>query len=436
MKLRSVALGVALAAATFVSIAGAGLPAGALAKAGHWPQFRGPNRDGVSAEKGLLGEWTAAGPPLAWKATGLGRGFSSVSVANGRVFTMGDIEKKQHVLAFNEADGKPIWSTPFASPTYDDAGIGPRATPTVDRDLVFALGSEGDLIAVDAAAGKERWRRSLPADFGGRMMSSWRFSESPLVDGDRVIVTPGSFEAGLVALDRKTGKEIWRTALPASMGPKGRDGAGYASVVISNGGGVKQYVQLMGRGLVGVRASDGRLLWHYNRVANGVANISTPIVKDDFVFAATAYQTGAALLRLSKSADGVDATEVYFLEPTKLQNHHGGLVLVGDYIYGGHGHRQGFPFCLQMATGKFMWGPDIRNAGMSSAAVVYADGRLYYRYENGKVILIEATPDAYREHGSFDIPDVRGPSWPHPVVAGGRLYLREQDNLFAYDVAK
>ena len=422
-------------------VVGCGLLVAALvpttaAAPGNWPQWRGPNRDGVSTEKGLLGAWPTGGPSLAWKTSGLGRGFSSVSVANGRVFSMGDRDKRQFVLAYSETDGKELWAIPFASPTYDDAGIGPRGTPTVDGDLVFALGSDGDLICVDAATGKERWRKSLPTDFGGRMMSSWRFSESPLVDGDRVMVTPGSFDAALVALDKSTGKELWRTTLPGILGPQGRDGAGYSSIVVSHGGGVKQYVQLIGRGLVGVRASDGKLLWHYNRVANGVANISTPIVKDDFVFASTAYQTGAALLKLTKSADGVTATEVYFLESTKLQNHHGGLVLVGDYVYGGHGHRQGFPFCLEMATGKFMWGPNIRNAGMSSAAVVYADGRLYYRYENGKVILIEATPEAYREHGSFDIPDVRGPSWPHPVVAGGRLYLREQDNLFAYDVEK
>jgi outer membrane protein assembly factor BamB len=425
---------------SFLTLA-AGLAAAAVSSSaamatGNWPQWRGPGRDGVSVETGLIGSWPAAGPPLVWKAAGVGAGFSSVAVSGGRIYTMGDRDGRQFVMAFNEADGKALWSTPIGTPTYDDASVGPRGTPTVDGQLLYAIGSEGELVCLETATGRERWRKSLVKDFGGQMMSMWRFSESPLVDGDRVVATPGASAAGLVALDKTTGKEIWRTALPASLGPKGRDGAGYSSIVATNGGGVKQYVQLIGRGLVGVRASDGRLLWHYNRVANNVANISTPVVKGDFVFASTGYQTGAALLKLTKSGDGIEATEVYFLEGSTLQNHHGGFVLVGDYIYGGHGHRQGFPFCLEMSTGKFRWGPNIRNAGASSAAVVYADGRLYYRYENGKVILIEATPDAYREHGSFDIPDVRRPSWPHPVVTGGRLYLREQDNLYSYNVAR
>ena len=431
MKSRiSVALCVALALLVFAPALAALAPGG-----GNWPQWRGPNRDGVSTETGLLGDWPASGPPLAWKATGLGAGFSSVSVTAGRIFTMGDRGDRQFALAFNEVDGKGLWATPIATPTYDDASTGPRGTPTVAGDLLYVISSEGDLVCLETATGRERWRRSLAEDFGGQMMSHWRFSESPLVDGDRVVFTPGAAAAGLVALDRRTGREIWRAALPSSLGPKGRDGAGYSSIVISQGAGVKQYVQLLGRGLVGVRASDGKLLWSYNRVANGTANIPTPVVKGDYVFASTSYQTGSALLRLAKAGDGVQATEVYFFEPASLQNHHGGFVLVGDYLYGGHGHRLGFPFCLNMASGKFSWGPNIRNAGQGSAAVVYADGRLYFRYENGKMLLIEATPEGYKEHGSFDIPEVRKPSWPHPVIAGGKLYLREQDNLYCYNVA-
>jgi outer membrane protein assembly factor BamB len=418
----------------FTAIAVTGVTA--VLAAADWPQWRGPNRDAVSTETGLLGTWPKNGPPLTLTASGLGDGFSSVAVVGGRIYTMGDRNRRQFVLAFNEADGKPVWSTAIGNPTYDDQSVGPRGTPTVDGDLLYALSSEGDLVCLDAATGKERWRRQLENDFGGRMMSSWRYSESPLVDGDRVVITPGAQRAGLVVLDRRTGKEIWRASLPSSIGPQGADGAAYSSIVISNGGGVKQYVQMIGRGLIGVRASDGRVLWHYNRVANGVANIPTPVVRDDFVFGSTSYQTGSALLQLTKAGDGVQAKEVYFLGPQSLQNHHGGVVLVGEYLYGGHGHRLGFPFCLNFATGKFMWGPNIRNAGQGSAAVAYADARLYYRYENGKMLLIEATPEAYREHGSFDIPSVREPSWSHPVIAGGNLYLREQDNLYRYNVKR
>jgi outer membrane protein assembly factor BamB len=424
-----------LLAVTGLAAASVAATLGAAADA-DWPQWRGPNRDGVSAETGLLQTWPKGGPPLTWTAEGLGTGYSSVSVAGGRVYTMGDKDRRQFVLAVNDADGKLLWSAPVSTPTYDDQHVGSRTTPTVDGELIFALGSEGDLVCLDAASGKERWRKNLIKDFGGEMMSDWRYAESPLVDGDRVVVTPGGSRAGIVALDKRTGKDIWRAAMPGSMGERGADGAAYSSIVISNGAGVKQYVQMMGRGLVGVRASDGRVLWHYNRVANNVANIPTPVVRGDYVFGSTSYQTGSALLQLVKSGDGVAAKEVYFLEPQSLQNHHGGLVLVGDHLYGGHGHRLGFPFSLNFMSGKFNWGPNIRNEGQGSAAVAYADGRLYYRYENGRMLLIEASPQGYREHGAFDVPNVRPPSWAHPVISGGHLYLREQDRLYRYDIRR
>jgi outer membrane protein assembly factor BamB len=345
---------------------------------------------------------------------------------------MGDRDGAQQLRALSAEGGARLWQA-RVGPVWNDEYGGPRGTPSVDGGLVIALGTEGDLVAVEAASGKERWRRSLPADFGGRVMSMWKWSESPLVDGDRVIVTPGAAGAGLVALDKATGKEIWRAAIP-ELGPSGKDGAGYSSVVVSNAGGVKQYVQLMGRGLVGVRASDGKFLWGYNRVANDVANIPTPIVRANWVFASTGYQTGAALVELQKKDDGVQARELYFLGAKTFQNHHGGMVLVGNHVYGGNGQSKGFPTCLEFTTGKVAWGGDIRNAGSGSAAVVYADGNLYFRYQNGVVMLIQATPEAYREKGSFTIPGVEKPSWSHPVVVGGRLYLREQDTLYVYDV--
>ena len=410
----------------------ASLSIGAAPVSTGWPQWRGPNRDGVSGDTGLQQSWKPGGPAVAWRATGLGTGYSSVAVSGERIFTMGDSGGAQLLIALRATDGRRLWTTRIGAPWNDEMG-GPRGTPTVDGDLVYALGTEGDLVCVETATGKERWRRSLPADFGGQMMSMWKWSESPLVDGDRVVVTPGARAAALVALDKRTGKEIWRTAV-TDLGPRGKDGAGYSSAVVGNGGGVKQYVQLLGRGLVGVRASDGKLLWSYNRVANDVANIPTPIVKDDLVFAATGYQTGAVLLRLSAAAGGVTAREVYFLDPKTFQNHHGGMILVGDYVYAGHGHNRGIPIAVELATGKVAWGGDLRNAGTGSAAVAYADGNLYFRYQNGEVILIEATPAGYKEKGSFTIPGVSGPSWPHPVITGGRLYLREQDTLLAYDV--
>jgi len=399
---------------------------------GFWPQWRGPQRDGVSTETGLLRSWPQDGPPKVWTANGLGAGFSSVAVAGGRVVTMGDRRDGQYVIALDEATGRELWATRVGG-RHDDEYGGPRGTPTMDGDLLYVVDTDGDVVCLETATGRERWRKNMPRDFGGRMMSSWMFAESPLVDGDRVVVTPGGARALMVALEKQTGREIWRAAAPRSAG-EGSDGAGYSSIVISNGGGVKQYVQLAGRGLVSVRASDGWLLWGYNRVANNVANISTPVVKDNLVFASTSYDTGAALVEIAPAPEGrTTVQERYFLPFGTLQNHHGGFVLIGDTLYGGHGHNNGFPFALHLASGKMTW-DRVRGPGTGSAAVTAADGHLYFRYQNGVMALIEVNPSKYVLKGSFEIPNVRNPSWSHPVVAGGKLYLREQDALHVYGI--
>jgi outer membrane protein assembly factor BamB len=242
----------------------------------------------------------------------------------------------------------------------------------------------------------------------------------------------------IVALDKLTGKEVWRTELPSTpLGSRGKDGAGYSSLVISNGGGVKQYVQLVGRGLIGVRASDGQFLWSYNPIANGTANIPTPIVDGDFVFCSSGYRDGgAALLKLEKDGEGVRAEEVYYHPANVLQNHHGQMVLKDGYVYFGNKHNSGFPVCVELATGKIAWGGSERGPGSGSAAITYADGHIVFRYQSGVVALVEATPSAYKLKGSFTPEFVsRNPCWAQPVVAGGKLYMRDQDKLMCYDVS-
>ena len=422
---------------TFTFVLALGLALTAPVSASDWPQWRGPNQNGKSPDTGLLQEWPEAGPPLAWKSTGLGTGYSSIAVAGDSIYTLGDLGETQHAFALSRKNGDVRWKTPIG-PAWKDQFAGPRGTPAVDGDRIYVLSTEGILLCLDRKTGEKRWSRDLPADFGGHMMeiegTHWKFSESPLVDGDWVIVTPGSKAAALVALDKKSGKEVWRTAIP-ELGEKGADGAGYSSVMVSNGAGVKQYVQLLGRGVIGVEAATGKFLWGYNKVANHVANIPTPVIDGDHVFVSTGYGTGAVLLELKKSETGVIAEERYFLTADTFQNHHGGMILDNGHIFAGTAHNKGFPIAVRLADGKVAWGP-VRNAGKGSAAVTFADGHVYLRYQNGLMVLMEATAEGYREKGSFMIPEAATFSWAHPVIADGKLYLREQDNLFCYDLKR
>ncbi len=393
-----------------------------------WPQWRGPHRDGKSAETGLLKAWSPAGPPLLWQSEGLGSGYSSLAIEGERIFTLGRRGKTEQLICLSTKDGSELWAT--------DVGEGGHSngTPTVDGDRVYAIGLKGDLICADVKDGKILWRKSFPKDFGGQMMSGWGYSESPLIDGDTLLCTPGAKEAMIVALNKKTGEEIWRSPVP-EYSKRGKDGAGYSSIVISNAAGVKQYVQLTGRGVIGVAAKDGKFLWGYDGVANGTANIPTPIINGDYVFASTGYNTGAALLKLSPSAAGVSAEEVYFLKGNDFQNHHGGMIQLGDYVYAGAKHNNGLPTCIEWKTGKIVWGSDFRGPGTGSAALTYADGHLIFRYQDGVVALIEATPEEYRLKGSFIPAYQKGNSWSHPVILAGKLYLREQEKLMCYDIS-
>ena len=388
----------------------------AIQAASDWPQWQGPDRTGVSKETGLLKQWPSSGPSVVWTAGGLGTGYGSMAVAGDRVYVQGARNRSSAVIAINRADGKEAWSKALGRTENNDQGPGPRGTPTVDGERLYVLSEAGDLYCLKID-GTEVWHRNILSDFRGHQLR-WLISESPLVDGDAVVVAPGGSGAGIVKLDKMTGKTIW-----TSNGLD--DQAGYSSTIVADIGGVRTYMRLTSSAGVGVRASDGKLMWHYTRAANNVANITTPIFFENKVFYTSAYDTGAGLLALTPQNGEVQAKEIYFTRDMK--NHHGGVVLVDGYLYG---FNDSILTCLEFATGKLMW----RDRSVGKGSVTYADGNLYIQGENNMVGLAEASPSAYHERGRFPIADKGLPSWAHPVISNGRLYVRNQDALTVYDI--
>jgi outer membrane protein assembly factor BamB len=387
--------------------------------AAEWPQWRGPKRDGHSEDTGLLKEWPASGPPLLWKTNGVGAGYSSVSVTGGRIYTMGDRPDSSFIHAL-DLHGKPVWSTKVGKPGGGGGYPGPRCTPTVDGERVYALGQHGDLVCVEAATGKEVWRKNLAKDFEGQV-GGWGYSESPLVDGEQVICTPGGKQGTLLALNKKTGAKTWQSY-------QFTDHAEYASPIVAEIGGVRQYVQLTGDSVAGIAAETGKLLWRASRHGS-TAIIPTPVFHQDHVYVASGYGVGCNLFRITSSGNSFKAEQVYANKV--MDNHHGGVVLVGEHLYG-YSDGRGW-VCQNFKTGEMVWS----EKKLGKGSIAYADERLYLRSEGSKgtVALIEATPDGYKEHGRFDQPNRSGKeSWPHPVITGGKLYLRDQDLLLCYDV--
>jgi outer membrane protein assembly factor BamB len=399
-----------------------------------WPQWQGPARNGISKETGLLKEWPTGGPPLAWKIKELGGGDSAPSIAAGRIFGMSNRGSDEVVWALSEKDGKPLWvsrlGAAFEQRGWPQSKEGPACTPSVDGGRLYVEGMAGGVSCLQVTDGKILWQRSLQKDFGGPL-PTWSFRESPLVDGDKVIVTPGGEEATLVALDKLTSKTIWQSKVP------GNPQAAYASVIAIDFEGQRQYVQLTKRALIGVAASDGNFLWKYSRPANAQGiNCSTPVYHDGKVFASSAYGAGGGLAKLSKDGSGgIKAEEVY---PTrKMQNHHGGFILFDGCLYGANGGNEGGALiCLDIQTGTVLWDErDDPKHRAPKGSVAVADDRLYYRTEKGTMLLIEPNKKQYLERGRFEQPDrSRSPAWSHPVIANGKLYVRDQDMLFCYDV--
>ncbi|HKB03756.1 MAG TPA: PQQ-binding-like beta-propeller repeat protein [Gemmataceae bacterium] len=393
-----------------------------------WPQWRGPERNGTSKETGLLAEWPKDGPKLIWQVNDLGTGYGAVSMAGGRVYLISNKGlEEEFALALDIKDGKQVWTAPLGKvgnpgqrPSYPAA----RSTPTVDGDLVYALSSDGDLACLEAATGKAQWQKSIRKEFGGQP-GTWAYSESPLIDGDVLVCTPGGKDATLVALNKKTGELIWKSPVP------GGDLAAYASVIAVEAGGVKQYVQFVGKGVIGVDAKTGKFLWRFDETGKGPANMPTPVAHEGYVYTSAGRAGSGGLVKVAADGDKVTAEKVYLERdlPTSI----GGSVLVGGNLYG---TGTAGLVCAEFTTGKVKW----REKSVGSGSVLFADGKLFIHGENGQVILVEANPEKFVEKGRFTPPgrpkqlNKGEQAWAYPALADGRLYVREHGTLWCYDV--
>lgn len=396
-----------------------GSPAASGGSKNGWPCFLGPNHNNISQETDLLPQWPAQGPPLAWRTQGLGQGYSTVSIADGIVFSMGTPDNQESIVAISLADGKPLWSVPTGGPVFQEGhGNGPRSTPTVDGAHVYALGSSGDLVCVEIKSKAVKWHKNLPQAFAASV-PQYGYSESVLIDGPRLICTPGGQGATVAAFDKESGTVLWKSQVPTSPG------AAYGSAIVADVGGTRQYIDLVSRGVVGVKATDGQFLWANDTIGNANVICSAPLFVKGFVFVSASYGAGAALLKLVPGEQGgTQANLVY--HSLEMKSHHGGMVALGSFVYGADDQ---ILTCFNLESGHAAW----KNRSVGKCSLTYAEGHLYVRGEEGPVALVEATADSYQEVGRFSPPKTNTlPSWSYPVVAAGRLFLRDQDDLLCY----
>jgi outer membrane protein assembly factor BamB len=383
-----------------------------------WTQFRGPKRDGISPETGLLKQWPAAGPALAWKATGIGVGKSSVCASGKFVFTTGEAMGKCQLVCIGAVDGKVLWKLPFGS-SFDNnqAGPGPSSTPATDGNLVIAIGSNGEMICAQAATGRQVWTAKMQGL--GANQPGFGFCESPLIDGNFVLVSPGG---SVTALSKLNGKQVWKSK-------KLKGETDYSSLGIAEMGKVKQYLVMTSKSAAGVLATNGAVLWEgdYTGEAQGRPMVPTPVYDNGTVFIAAGYGVGCKGFKVAVKGAQIVFQDAF--EGKQLEVHHGGMIAHDGHVYGLHD--QGTLRCIKLETGEMVW----QGRATGKGSIAMADGHLYCRGEDGSVALVEASPAGFKEKGRFTPPERgSGRTWAHPAISGGKLYLREGDSLFAYNV--
>jgi outer membrane protein assembly factor BamB len=385
-----------------------------------WPQWRGPDRSDVSKETGLLKKWPAGGPQRVWLFENAGNGYSAPAIANGKLFTLGTRGGSEILLVLDANTGKELWTAKLGAVLDNDWGDGPRGTPAVDGDRVYALSGPGNLVCVNAADGKVVWQVSM-SSLGGKR-PNWGFTESVLVDRDLVLCTPGGGKGTVAALDKLTGKVRWQSK-------EMTEPAHYSSIVPAQINSTAQYVQRTEKSVFGLAVEDGKLLWETSFPNGRTAVIPTPIIKGNEVYVSAGYGAGCKMVRIEP---GNKVVEVY--ENKVMKNHHGGVLLIGDYLYG---HADPGWVCQNFKTGEEVWS----HRGFGKGAVSAADGMLYcVEEQSGNVVLVEASPKGWKEHGRFKldpqtkIRSARGKIWTHPVISNGKLYLRDQDLIYCFDV--
>ena len=399
-----------------------------------WPQWRGHNRDGVSKEAGLNLDWAAKKPALKWVYRESGFGYSAPTIVGTTLYCQGSSNGKDYAFALDTQTGKVKWKQELGPEYVDDRGNGPRGSVTVDGNNLYLIRGGGQIHCLSAADGKIIWQKDFKTELGGKLMSNWGFSESPLIDGNHVICTPGGDNGTMAALDKHTGSVVWRTK-------EWTDAGGYSSAIIVEVGGIRQYIQQSSKGVAGISCKDGKLLWKVENPAYRTAVIPTPVFSEDFVYVTNGYNGGCMGIRLAKEGDGIKADTIYAIK-RDISCQHGGVVLSNGFVYGFSEPPSNSWVCQNFKTGEVVWTRNDKEIGVGKGSLFCVNDRLIlFDMRTGKLVIGVASSDGWKDSGSIEIPErtENDPSrdkqlWTHPIVANSNLYVRDHDLLFCFDL--